>query len=295
MPPCPSWRTIRYRPCRTVSGVSILAIIHEPCNPRSSVARYAREQKPPQPRDHRRWTTQTAPSENLDSRRRCSVVILAFANRFDLYLGTVVRFARLLVSLLVRLQSQTRPFLRLGGADCTVAKRDVSALPAALRSLCIRTTDDHSQQPAFSVFAGEIHQAARLVNRGIRRTRLRLPAQRALAPVRALLEPASNERLRSDLRQVAGLLSVFAAALRSAELVAVRRDLHHPVRRSRLLAAWATANRAQAKRALVVRGCLSRCLLRARSLSPRRELAHVSFTLPFPLGRSRNLFRRHLH
>src|SRR5215213_1171990 len=31
MPPCPSWRTIRYRPCRTVSGVSILAIIHEPC------------------------------------------------------------------------------------------------------------------------------------------------------------------------------------------------------------------------------------------------------------------------
>src|SRR5262249_13531977 len=105
MPPCPSWRMIRYLPCRTVSGVSILGIIHEPCNPRLSVARYAREQKSP-PRNHRRWTTTTA-LENLDRRRCYSAVVLALADRLDLHLGALVRIARLLVSLLVRLQSQT--------------------------------------------------------------------------------------------------------------------------------------------------------------------------------------------
>src|SRR6185369_9847016 len=104
MPPCPSWRTMRYRPCSTVSGVSILAIIHEPCNPPLSVARYPREPKHQSPRNHRRWTTQTASSENLDRRRGYSVVVFAFADPFDLYLVAVVRLARLLVSLLVRLQ-----------------------------------------------------------------------------------------------------------------------------------------------------------------------------------------------
>src|SRR5215204_4208205 len=173
MPPCPSWRTIRYRPCRTVSGVSILAIIHEPCNPRSSVARYAREQKPPNSRSHRRWTTQTPPSENLDSRRGCSVVVLVLANRFNLHLLTVLWIAGLLVRLLVRLQSQNRTFLRICAADSVVVGRDVSAVPAPLRSLRIRAAHYHPQQSAVSVFAGEIHQATRLVNRGTRRTHLR--------------------------------------------------------------------------------------------------------------------------
>src|SRR4051794_35322475 len=100
MPPCPSWRTIRYLPCRIVSGVSILAIIHEPCNPRSSVARYSREQKSPQPRNHRRWTTQTTALEDLARRRSDSAVDLALADRLDLHLGAVVRIARLLVDLL---------------------------------------------------------------------------------------------------------------------------------------------------------------------------------------------------
>src|SRR6185295_7070924 len=103
MPPWPSWRTIRYRPCSTVSGVSILAIIHEPCNPQLSVARYTREHKPPNARNHRRWTTQTPPSENLARRRRDSAVIFALANRLDLHLGTVVWIARLHVRLLVHL------------------------------------------------------------------------------------------------------------------------------------------------------------------------------------------------
>src|SRR6185369_986119 len=101
MPPCPSWRTTRYRPCNTVSGVSILAIIHEPCNPRLSVARYVREHKPPNARNHRCWTTQPATSENLAHCRGCSAVVLALADCFNLYLGTVVRLARLLVCLLV--------------------------------------------------------------------------------------------------------------------------------------------------------------------------------------------------
>src|SRR5215216_4760746 len=106
MPPWPSWRTIRYRPCRTVSGVSILGIIHEPCNPRLSVARYTREPKPPNSRSHRCWTTQTASSEDLDPRCGYSVIVLALADRFDLHLGTVVRFARVHFSLLVCLQTE---------------------------------------------------------------------------------------------------------------------------------------------------------------------------------------------
>src|SRR6185369_86615 len=105
MPPCPSWRTTRYRPCNTVSGVSILSIIHEPCNPRLSVARYAREHKPPNARNHRRWTTPTPPSENLAHRRSYSAALLALANRFNLRLGLVVQIARLFIRLLVYLQS----------------------------------------------------------------------------------------------------------------------------------------------------------------------------------------------
>src|SRR6185369_4163693 len=154
MPPCPSWRTIRYRPCRTVSGVSILGIIHEPCNPRLSVARYVREPKQPNPRNHRRWTTQTTALENLARRRGDSAVVLALADRLDLHLGAVVWIARLLVSLLVCLQSQTRAFLRLRNTDSVTTERDVSALPATLRSLRIREAYHHSQQPAVSVFAG---------------------------------------------------------------------------------------------------------------------------------------------
>src|SRR5215213_3038878 len=244
MPPWPSWRTMRYRPCRTVSGVSILAIIHEPCNPRSSVARYAREQKRPNSRSHRRWTTQTPAFENLDPCRGYSVVVLALADRFNLHLSTVVRFARLLVSLLVRLQTQACAFLRLRHTDCTVTECDISALPATLRSLCIRTTHYHSQQPAVSVFAREVHQATRLVNRSTRRNRLRLQPQRSLAPVRALLEPGVNECPRSDFRKVARLLFLLVAVLRAAGLVAARRNIHHPAGRTRLLAAWFTTNRA---------------------------------------------------
>src|SRR5215213_380444 len=103
MPPCPSWRPMRYRPCRTVSGVSILGIIHEPCNPRLSVARYAREQKHPQLRNHRRWTTQTLALENLGRRCGYSPAGFPLTDRFDLHLGPVVWITRLLVSLLVRL------------------------------------------------------------------------------------------------------------------------------------------------------------------------------------------------
>src|SRR5215203_4661772 len=121
MPPWPSWRTMRYRPCRTVSGVSILAIIHEPCNPRLSVARYAREPKPTNPRDHRRWTTQTMALENLDPCRGDPVVILPLSDRVNLHLGAVVRFTRLLVSLLVRLQSEARIFLWLRDLDRVTA------------------------------------------------------------------------------------------------------------------------------------------------------------------------------
>src|SRR6185369_13519441 len=145
MPPCPSWRMIRYLPCRTVSGVSILGIIHEPCNPRLSVARYVREPKQPNPRNHRRWTTQTTTLENLARRRGDSAVVLALANRLDLHLGSLVRVARLLVSLLVRLQSQTRALLRLSDTDGVAVERDVSALPTTLRSLRIRAAHDHSQ------------------------------------------------------------------------------------------------------------------------------------------------------
>src|SRR6185503_6914496 len=103
--------------------------------------------------------------------------------------------------------------------------------------------------------------ATRLADRSTRRSRLRLKSQRALAPVRALLEPAVNKRLRSDLRQVARLLSLLAAALRCVELLADGRDVHHPAGSRRLLAARSTANRAEAERALVVRRCVSRSLL----------------------------------
>src|SRR6185295_7439868 len=133
MPPCPSWRTIRYRPCSTVSGVSILGIIHEPCNPRLSVARYTREPKRPTSRNHRRWTTQTPALENLARRRGDPAVVLALADRLDLHLGAVVRIAWLLVNLLVRLQSQTRALLWLRDTDGATAERDVSALSATLR------------------------------------------------------------------------------------------------------------------------------------------------------------------
>src|SRR6185503_10557196 len=203
MPPCPSWRTMRYRPCSTVSGVSILGIIHDPCNPRLSVARYVREPKHPNPPNNRRWTTQTASSENLDRRRGYSVVIFALANPFDLHLFTVVRLTRLLVSLLVRLQTQARTLLRLSHTDRTVADRNVYAFPATLRSLRIRTAHHHSQQSAVSVLTREIYQTARLGNRRPRRSRLRLQSERALAAIRALLESAANQRSRSDLRQVA--------------------------------------------------------------------------------------------
>src|SRR5690349_1699462 len=131
MPPWPSWRTIRYRPCNTVSGVSIVAIIHEPCNPRSSVARYAREHTPPHAaRNHRCWTTPTTASENLAHRRGCSAVGFALADCLNLHLRTVVRIARLLVSLLVHTQDQDRTLRRLGCTDCAVVKRNVSALSA---------------------------------------------------------------------------------------------------------------------------------------------------------------------
>src|SRR6185437_16110718 len=156
MPPWPSWRTIRYRPCSTVSGVSICAIIHEPCNPRLSVARYMREYEPPNSRDHRCWTTPTSSTENLVNRRCYSAVGFALADRVDLRLGAVVRIARLLVSLLVHTQNQARALCRIGRVDCTVVERDVSALPATLRSVRIREAHDHSQQPAVSVFARQI-------------------------------------------------------------------------------------------------------------------------------------------
>src|ERR1044072_7621080 len=126
MPPCPSCRTIRYLLCRTVSGVSILAIIHEPCNPRLSVARYMREPKQPNPRNHRRWTTQTNTLENLARRRGDSAVGLALADRLDLHLGAVVWIARLLASLLVRLQSQTRALLRLRNTHGRTDERHVA-------------------------------------------------------------------------------------------------------------------------------------------------------------------------
>ena len=72
------------------------------------MARYAREPKHPNPRNHRRWTTQTAALEDLACRSGDSAVVLALANRLDLHLRALVRIARLLVSLLVRLQSETR-------------------------------------------------------------------------------------------------------------------------------------------------------------------------------------------
>src|ERR1041385_5756149 len=137
MPPWPSWRTIRYRPCSTVSGVSILAIIHEPCNPRLSVARYVREHEPPNSRNHRRWTTPTSSTENLVDRRCYSAVRFALANRFDLHLGTVVRIARLLVSLLVHPQNEDRALCRIGCTDCAVVERNVPALSATLRRVRI--------------------------------------------------------------------------------------------------------------------------------------------------------------
>src|ERR1041385_3560998 len=203
MPPWPSWRTIRYRPCSTVSGVSILAIIHEPCNPRLSVARYVREHKPPNARNHRRWTTPTSSSENLANRRGYFAVGLALAHRFDLHLGIVVRIARLLVSLLVHTQNQDRALRRIGCTDCTFVERNVSAVSATLRRLCIREAHDRSQHPAVSVFAREIHQATRLDHRCILWNRLRSSAQRTLAPVRTLLAPTIDEHLRSDLRKIA--------------------------------------------------------------------------------------------
>src|SRR5262249_52027028 len=109
-------------------------------------------QKSP-PRNHRRWTTTTA-LENLDRRRCYSAVVLALADRLDLHLGALVRIARLLVSLLVRLQSQTRALLWLGNTDSVTFECDLSALPATLRSLRFRKAHDHSQQPAVSVFPG---------------------------------------------------------------------------------------------------------------------------------------------
>src|SRR5689334_18906683 len=137
MPPWPSWRTTRYRPCSTVSGVSIFAIIHEPCNPRLSVARYACEHKPPNARNHRRWTTPTPASENLAHRRGYSAAVLALANRFNLHLGAVVWITRLLVSLLVYLQTQNPALHRRCCTNCITPERDVSTLSTTLRSLCV--------------------------------------------------------------------------------------------------------------------------------------------------------------
>lgn len=90
--------------------------------------------------------------ENLGRRRSHSVVVLAFADRLNLYLGIVVRITRLLVSLLVCFQSESRTLLRLCNIDRFTAERDVSTFPATLRRVRVRTAHHHSEQPAVSVF-----------------------------------------------------------------------------------------------------------------------------------------------
>ena len=90
--------------------------------------------------------------ENLGRRRSHSVVILAIADRLNLYLGIVVRITRLLVSLLVRLQSEGCTLLRLCNTDRFTAERDVFAFPATVRRVRVRTAHHHSEQPAVSVF-----------------------------------------------------------------------------------------------------------------------------------------------
>ena len=105
--------------------------------------------------------------ENLARRRGDSAAVLALADRLDLHLGAVVWIARLLVSLLVHLQTKLALFFGSAILTALTTERDVSALPATLRRLRIRTAHDHSQQPAVSVFPGEIHSATRLADRAL--------------------------------------------------------------------------------------------------------------------------------
>src|SRR5256885_946425 len=123
---------------------------------------YAREQKLPQARRDRRWTTQTSPSQNLDHRRRRAATHFTVEGPFDLFISTVVRVARLLAGLLVRLQSKTRAVCRFSHIDCTFAQLNISAFPATLRRLRFRKSNHRSQQSAVSVFAGEDYSSVGL-------------------------------------------------------------------------------------------------------------------------------------
>ena len=80
----------------------------------------------------------------MDRRRGDSVVVFTLSNRLNLHLGIMVWFTRLLVCLLVRLQSEAHTFLRLRDTDRVTTERDVSALPATLRSLRVRTAHYHA-------------------------------------------------------------------------------------------------------------------------------------------------------
>src|SRR5689334_21634135 len=124
---------------------------------------------------------------------------------------------------------------------------------------------------------------------------LRLRAKRTLAAICSLLEPTSYKYLRSDLRQVAWLLSFLPAALRPAQLLAARCNVHHTLRRGRILAPWLAANGPETRRTLVFRRRISRCLLRARAFPARVELAHLSLAFSLPVGRPSDVLRSHLH
>jgi hypothetical protein len=246
--------------------------------------------------NNRCWPTQTATvAEDLDSDRSHHPVLFILTDSVSLPVGAVVWFAWLFIGLLVRLQNEDRAIRDLHHPDCVIAKRDFSSLSTTLRGVCFRKPDDHSQQSTIPVFTRKIHQTTRLGRVDRRRFNLRLKTERRLAAIRALLAPTPDDFQRSDLWQVARLLSLFAAALRFAQRVAARRYVHHTHRRRRVFVAWTATNGAEAERPLVLGRGVSRSLLRARAVSSRAELAHLSVALSVSLGRSCQLLRRDLH
>src|SRR5690242_18932829 len=118
--------------------------------------------------DNRCWPTQTPASESVDHCRRYSGVSVALAPAFSLSFGALVWLARLFLSLLVRLQSQTRTLRDFYSPYGVTTQRDIPAVSTTLRRAGFREPDDHSQQPAGSVFTREIHSPAGLgcVNTG---------------------------------------------------------------------------------------------------------------------------------
>ena len=147
-------------------------------------------------------------------------------------------------------------------------ERDVSALPATLRSLCIREAHHHSQQPTVSVFTGEIHSDHSVGSSqhcsdlifGFRlKEHWRQFALYWNQPATNIYDPIFGKSLGFYLFSLPlyDLLSSWLFGVTFIILcAAVAYSLLGPA-----------ANGAEAERALVVGSCVPRCLLRARTVS----------------------------